>query len=110
MMSKRNGQAIAGLDGYAAVRRAYAKQVLAAAGVVDARLEDAFATVRREDFLGPGPWPLYAFWAGGYRMSPSADPAYLYTDGLVGIVPERHINNGQPSLHAHLIAAAAPRP
>ena len=28
---------------------------------------------------------------------------------LVGIDPKRHINNGQPSLHAHLLACAAPR-
>jgi protein-L-isoaspartate(D-aspartate) O-methyltransferase len=42
------------------VRRAYAKQVLAAAGVRDARIEDAYAAVRREDFLGPGPWPFFS--------------------------------------------------
>jgi protein-L-isoaspartate(D-aspartate) O-methyltransferase len=35
------------------VRRAYAKQVMAAAGVEDARVEAAFAAVRREDFLAP---------------------------------------------------------
>ena len=40
------------------VRRAYAKQVMAAAGVEDARVEAAFAAVRREDFLGPGPWQI----------------------------------------------------
>jgi protein-L-isoaspartate(D-aspartate) O-methyltransferase len=37
------------------IRTAYAKQVLAAVGVVDARLESAFSTTRREVFLGPGP-------------------------------------------------------
>jgi hypothetical protein len=40
----------------AIVRRAYAKQVLAEAQVSDSRIEAAFATVPREDFLGPGPW------------------------------------------------------
>jgi protein-L-isoaspartate(D-aspartate) O-methyltransferase len=40
------------------VRRAYAKQVLAAAGASDARVEAAFAAIKREDFLGPGPWPV----------------------------------------------------
>jgi protein-L-isoaspartate(D-aspartate) O-methyltransferase len=34
---------------------------------------------------------------------------YLYDDVVVGIIPERHLNNGQPSLHAGLIASAAPR-
>jgi protein-L-isoaspartate(D-aspartate) O-methyltransferase len=38
----------------------------------------------------------------------SADPVYLYTDDVIGILPERHLNNGQPSLHAVLIASAAP--
>ena len=45
----------------AIVRRAYAKQVLAAMQVTDERVEAAFTTVRREDFLGPGPWPIYRF-------------------------------------------------
>ena len=29
---------------------------------------------------------------------------------MIGILPERNLNNGQPSLHAALIAAAAPQP
>jgi protein-L-isoaspartate(D-aspartate) O-methyltransferase len=91
------------------VRRAYAKQVLAAAGVDDPRVERAFAAVRREDFLGPGPWQIVR-WGRGYVGTPSADPVYLYTDDLVGIVAERDLNNGQPSLHAMLIASAAPQP
>jgi protein-L-isoaspartate(D-aspartate) O-methyltransferase len=91
------------------VRRAYAKQVLAAAGVADTRIEAAYAAVRREDFLGPGPWQIVR-WLGGYRRSPDADPVYLYTDDVVAILPDRNLNNGQPSLHALLIAAAAPRP
>ena len=90
------------------VRRAYAKQVLAAAGVRDARIEDAYAAVRREDFLGPGPWPFFHLWPARYVPSPDADPVYLYTDSLVGIVPDRFINNGQPSLHAALLAQARP--
>jgi protein-L-isoaspartate(D-aspartate) O-methyltransferase len=43
-----------------------------------------------------------------YVTTPDADPVYLYTDDLVGILPERRINNGQPSLHAHLIHQASP--
>jgi protein-L-isoaspartate(D-aspartate) O-methyltransferase len=91
----------------AIIRRAYAKQIMAAARVDSARLEDAFATVRREDFLGPGPWPILR-WLRFYVPTPDADPVYLYTNDLVGIVPERHVNNGQPSLHAALIASAMP--
>jgi protein-L-isoaspartate(D-aspartate) O-methyltransferase len=33
------------------VRRAFAKQVMAAAGIDDQRVEAAYAAVRREDFL-----------------------------------------------------------
>ena len=38
------------------------------------------------------------------------NPVYLYQDALVGIIPERGLNNGQLWLHAMMIAAAAPRP
>jgi protein-L-isoaspartate(D-aspartate) O-methyltransferase len=89
------------------VRAAYAKQVLAAASVDDARLAQAFATIPREDFVGPGPW-LVLRWLRDYVPTPDADPVYLYTDDLVALVPERRVNNGQPSLHAHLIHQALP--
>jgi protein-L-isoaspartate(D-aspartate) O-methyltransferase len=90
------------------IRAAYAKQILAAARVVDnARLEAALSATRREDFLGAGPWWIVR-WLRDYVTTPDADPVYLYTNDLVGIVPERHINNGQPSLHAHLIHHASP--
>jgi protein-L-isoaspartate(D-aspartate) O-methyltransferase len=55
------------------IRGAYAKQVLAAASVVDARLAQAFATIPREDFLGPGPW-LVRRWLRDYVSTPDADP------------------------------------
>ena len=91
------------------VRAAYAKQILAAARVDDARLDGAFGAIHREDFLGSGPWPILRRFRE-YVPTPSRDPVYLYTDDLVGILPERHINNGQPSLHAHLIHEASPAP
>jgi protein-L-isoaspartate(D-aspartate) O-methyltransferase len=90
------------------IRAAYAKQILAAARVVDdARLGAALGAIRREDFLGAGPWPIVR-WLRDYVTTPDADPVYLYSDDLVGILPERRINNGQPSLHAHLIHQASP--
>ncbi len=89
-----------------AVRRAFARQLLASVGVSDARLEDAFATVERERYLGPGPWPVVRTF--GYI--PTSNPVHLYADVLVGLIPERHLNNGMPSYHAVLMAAAGVRP
>ena len=89
----------------AIVRRAYAKQTLAAARVADARIEAAYAAIAREDYLGPGPWQIMRM-MGGYAPTPDADPVYLYVDQVVGIVPERWLNNGQPSFHAGLLNAA----
>ncbi|HEY7888542.1 MAG TPA: methyltransferase domain-containing protein [Steroidobacteraceae bacterium] len=88
----------------AIVRRAYAKQILAEARVQDPRIRAAFAHVPREDFLGPGPWQIMRA-PGVYTPTPEADPVYVYTNQLVGILPDRAINNGQPSLHAMLLAA-----
>lgn len=90
------------------VRRAYAQQITAAVRVANERIETAFAEVPREDFLGPGPWPIFRM-RKAYVLTPAADPVYLYTDDIVGIIPERHINNGQPSLHAFLLSQAATR-
>jgi protein-L-isoaspartate(D-aspartate) O-methyltransferase len=95
-------------EGLAAVRAAYARQTLAKVRVEDPALEAAFATVKREHFLGPGPWQVFRF-AQGYEPTPDADPARLCTDELFGIVPARGLNNGQPSLHAHLLHAVAPK-
>jgi protein-L-isoaspartate(D-aspartate) O-methyltransferase len=88
----------------AAVRRAYAKQIVAEGKVRDPRIRAAFGRVRREDFLGPGPWQIMNA-PGVYTTTPEADPVHLYTNQLVGILPERGINNGQPLLHALLLAA-----
>ena len=92
------------------IRAAYAKQILAAVSVAgNARLEAAFSATPREDFLGAGPWWMLRRFRD-YVTTPDADPVYLYTDDLVGIAPERHLNNGQPSLHAYLIDQASPAP
>jgi protein-L-isoaspartate(D-aspartate) O-methyltransferase len=64
--------------------------------------------VAREDFLGPGPWQIVR-WGSGYRTTPDPDPVYLYTDDVIGILPERNLKTASP-LHAALIAAAAPQP
>ena len=88
------------------IRAAYAKQVLAASSVNNPKLAGAFAAIPREDFLGPGPWLVW-HWTR-YVATPEADPIYLYTNDVVALVSERHVNNGQPSLHAYLMHRAGP--
>jgi len=91
------------------VRRAYAKQILAAAGVRNSRIETAYAEVGREDYLNPGPWQIFRWWSGADLPTPDADPVYVYTNDVIEIDPKRRINNGEPAFHAHLIASALPR-
>jgi protein-L-isoaspartate(D-aspartate) O-methyltransferase len=87
------------------LRRLYAERIAATAGTTDARIIDAFATVRREQFVGPGPWQVKA--SSGYKLTPTADPSVLYEDILIALAPERGINNGEPSLHARCLDEAA---
>jgi protein-L-isoaspartate(D-aspartate) O-methyltransferase len=93
----------------AIVRQAFAQRLSFMLGL-DPRVETAFASVRREDFLGPGPW-LTVMWQRtkslDYLATPSADPAWVYMDCVFAILPDRHLNNGQPSLHAKLIGQAS---
>ena len=56
------------------IRRAYAKQIMAAAGVSNRRIEAAFASVKREDFLGRGPWPVVR-WGRGMCRRPAGIPS-----------------------------------
>jgi protein-L-isoaspartate(D-aspartate) O-methyltransferase len=93
----------------AIIRRAYARQVTFLGQALNLALENAYATVPREAYLGEGPWRVLR-WPGDYALTPDADPAWLYADILIGIAPERGLNNGQPSAHATWIGAAAPTP
>src|SRR3569832_121289 len=109
-MQQRAGQVGMEDDAHAALRAAYARRVLDAAHLKDSpAVEAAFATVRREDFLGPGPWQVVRF-GKGYEPTPSDDPAHLYTNELFGLIPARGLNNGQPSFHAHMLHEAAIHP
>ena len=93
----------------AIVRRAYARQMLASVGVTDnPALENAFAAVPRERFIGPPPWHMSH--GGAYAVLTSSDPTVVYQDVLIALAPERGVNNGSPSLHAHWLNALGPRP
>jgi protein-L-isoaspartate(D-aspartate) O-methyltransferase len=81
-------------------RQLYAEELRAVANLHSQALVHAFATVRRETFLGSGPWQIVAPAAPGkvaYRTTDDADPRHLYHNVLVGIDPVRRLNNGQPS-------------
>ena len=78
----------------AVIRRAFAKQILALAGIeADARLEEAIAAVPRERFLSAPPWPYPA--RRGATRPCSHDPVVLYQDALFALL-SRGVNNGSP--------------
>lgn len=89
------------------LRKWYAEYIVRSGGSVSERLQSAFAVVPREDFLGPGPWQIVA--GSGYMTSVDSDPRCIYQDVLVGLLPEKGINNGEPSLHAKCLDVAAPQ-
>jgi len=84
----------------------YGEFIVKRSGSSDARLIAAYATVPREDYLGPGPWQVCV--GTDYIPTINADPRLLYQDILIGLATERRINNGQPSLHACCMAAVTP--
>jgi protein-L-isoaspartate(D-aspartate) O-methyltransferase len=81
------------------IRRTYARHVSFAAEPGDPRLEAAVYDVRREAFMGPGPWRI----GGRAKLTPDTDPSWLYQDVLVSLIPEKSLNNGQPSFLVSLI-------
>jgi protein-L-isoaspartate(D-aspartate) O-methyltransferase len=89
-------------------RRLFAAVLARVAGRYSSAIERAFSSIRREDFLPPGPWLAHT--AAGYVLTPSADPLLLQQDLLFAIDPEKGINNGQPSLHAAWLAEVSPKP
>ncbi len=89
-------------------RESYARLITKIAGVPaesadSARFIAAFGTVPREQFIGAAPWRIVTH--NGYVSVPAEDPAFLYQDFAVALRPEKHLNNGQPSLHVRCLAA-----
>ncbi|MBR1147020.1 protein-L-isoaspartate O-methyltransferase [Bradyrhizobium sp. AUGA SZCCT0431] len=78
----------------------YASLVCAAAKVRDSRIEQAFRAVKREPFVGPGPW-LITLGAHDYVTTPNDDPAFIYQNTLVALDSAQHLNIGMPSAHAY---------
>ncbi len=89
-------------------RSFYAELVARKGGTTNPSIIDAFRTVDRAQYVGPGPWPIATL--DGAVETPDADEHYLYQDELVVLAADRSINNGQPSLHARCLAAVEPKP
>lgn len=99
----------------AEARRFYARLLASHAGAQDPRLEEAFAAIPREAFLGPGPWtvittPWTASAGRNTVETPSADPVHIYQNQLVALDRDKGINNGEPLLHAMWMTKTAPKP
>lgn len=82
----------------AAARRYYAEDLRFKTRMSSAALFEAFVTVPRERFVGPGPW-LIQCW-GEHWTTEEPDPRHVYHDTLIALDETRRINNGQPSLWA----------
>jgi protein-L-isoaspartate(D-aspartate) O-methyltransferase len=96
------------MDRLAAHRAFFANLVTAAAPKPNDRLRSAFASVPREQYVGPGPWKVFVV-GGGYIDTPTDDTALLYQDIVVGLAPDRLVNNGQPALHGVCLGALGVR-
>lgn len=84
-------------------RRWFADELQHTAHVQSPAVVEAFATVPREQFSGPGPWRILSpMRMPEYWTTADADPRHLYHDVLVAIDETRRLNNGQPSLWACL--------
>jgi len=81
------------------VRRDYAEKICRLAAVRSEGLIRGFATIAREDFVGPGPWQIAgaAELGPGLSTTPDTDPRRLYANVLVALDAERGLNNGEPA-------------
>lgn len=86
-------------DRVAAARHFYAEDLRFKTRMSSEALFEAFASVPRERFVGPGPWLIQSW--GEHWTTEEADPRHVYHDTLIALDAARHINNGQPSLWAY---------
>jgi protein-L-isoaspartate(D-aspartate) O-methyltransferase len=87
----------------AEARAWYAEELRFTAKVSSASVIEAFGTVPRERFVGPGPWRIRSpMNMDEYWLTKDADLRHVYHDVLIALDEMRGINNGQPSLWARL--------
>lgn len=89
----------------------FAEELRYAANVRNEAIIEAFATVPRERFLGPGPWEVLSAGPGstGYRTTPDDDPAHVYHNVMIALDARRGLNNGLPASWAFWLDAVQPR-
>lgn len=91
------------MDELETVRGWYAEELRYAAAVKSQAVVQAFARVPRERFLGPGPWQICTGAPPDkYWFTEDADPRCVYHNVVIGLLPEKSLNNGQPSFWAYL--------
>lgn len=76
------------------------------------RVLDAFKSVPREGFTGPGPWKLRSLRADDLPVfeTPDADPRWLYHCVLIVLDEDKGINIGDPGLWVRLLVKADIQP
>jgi protein-L-isoaspartate(D-aspartate) O-methyltransferase len=87
------------MDSIEGARREFAEKIRGLAALRSDGLVRAFASVPREEFVGPGPWQIVppSEFGRGYVATPNADPRHLYDNVLVALDASRHLNNGEPA-------------
>ena len=83
----------------AEARRWFAEDLRTTCHLHDERVVEAFATVPRENFVGPGPWRILHL-VDRYWTTPDNDPRQLYHNVLVALDETRGLNTGEPGLWA----------
>jgi protein-L-isoaspartate(D-aspartate) O-methyltransferase len=91
-----------GKESLAEVRRRFAEKIAKQQKVSDPRLIEAFASVPRERYLGPGPWHVLQN-GSHYVVTATDNPTSVYVNAPIALDPERNINNGEPALHIRLV-------
>ena len=93
-------------------RRFYAEDIQILANLQTASLVEALAEVPRERFLPPGPWTYRAEsdMSRVPRVTPDADPRWLYHNVAIALDPARQLFNGAPGILALAIDALALEP
>ncbi len=81
------------------IRRYFAEEIQACCGLQSGSLVEALASVRREDFLGSGPWLIMGMdmsMSLQARQTPDADPRHVYHNVSIAIDTKKQLFNGQP--------------